>query len=60
MSRLIADRDGSMPARYAYNNDKTTVYIYSYTKATGSYGTGNCRTSCGEHSSGSSSSMENW
>ena len=60
MSRLLADRDGSMPARYAYNNDKTTVYITSFTKATGSYGEGNCRTSCGQHSSGSSTSMENW
>jgi hypothetical protein len=60
LSRLIADRDGVMPARYAYNNDKTQVYIYSFTKSTGSYSESACRTSCGHHSSGSSTSMENW
>jgi hypothetical protein len=60
MSRLIADRDGSMPARYAYNNNKNTVYITSFTKTSGSYSESSCRTSCGEHSSGSSTSMENW
>ena len=63
MSRLIADQDGSMPARYALNSSKSTtiVKVTSFTKSsTTSYGTGNCRTSCGEHSSGTSTSMENW
>ncbi len=63
MSRLMADQDGTMPARYALNSSKTTttVKITSYTKSTGgNYSTSNCRTSCGEHSTGSSTTMENW
>jgi hypothetical protein len=60
MSRLIADRDGTMPARYAYANTLTNVSVYSFTKASGNYSDGNCRVSCGHHSSGSSTSMENW
>ena len=67
MSRLVADRDGIMPARYAWNNTLTNVLIYSYTKATDpanypSDGTANCRTSCSRHDAGGSSSgtMENW
>ena len=62
MSRLMADRDGVMPARYAYNNDKTTIYMVSFTKDSATtYNTeSQCRTSCGDHSSSSSSSMENW
>lgn len=61
MSRLIADRDGAMPARYAYNNTLTNVKITSFSKNTATgYGTGNCRTSCGGHSTGSSASMNNW
>jgi hypothetical protein len=61
MSRLIADRDGTMPARYAYNNSTTSVGMASFTKnAASSYSKGSCRTSCGEHSSGSSTTMENW
>lgn len=59
MSRLIADRDGTMPPRYAYQNAVTNVYVTSFTKAS-SYDKNNCRTSCGEHSSGSSATMENW
>ena len=57
---LIADRDGSMPARYAYNNGKTTLRITSYTKTSGSYSSGNCRASCSDHTTASSTSMENW
>ena len=62
MSRLMADEDGVMPARYALNSSKstTTVKVTSYTKTSGTYSTGNCRTTCGEHSSGSSATMENW
>jgi len=60
MSRLIADRDGAMPARYAYNNNVTTVGMQQFTKAaTGSYTeNNNCRTSCGHHSGGTGT--ENW
>jgi hypothetical protein len=63
MSRLMADQDGTMPARYALNSSKTTttVKITSYTKSTGgNYSESACRTSCGEHSTGTSTSMENW
>ncbi len=63
MSRLFGDRDGAMPARYAYNNATNTMHIYSFTKnAVGSYSQGNCRTDCGggNHSTGSSATMENW
>jgi len=63
MSRLIADEDGAMPARYALNSTKstTTVHITSFTKSSSaSYGESACRTDCGHHSSGSSTSMENW
>ena len=59
MSRLIADRDGAMPARYAWSNNVSNVYVYSFTKS-GNYSKEDCRTSCGEHSSGSSATMENW
>jgi hypothetical protein len=61
MSRLIADRDGAMPARYAYSNNTNNVYVYSFTKDTrNGYTRPDCRTSCGRHSSGSSGTMENW
>ena len=60
MSRLIADRDGTMPARYAFNNTITNVGMMQYTKAaTNSYTeNSNCRTSCGHHGSGTGN--ENW
>jgi hypothetical protein len=32
MSRLIGDGNGSMPARYAYDNDKSTIKVASYRK----------------------------
>jgi hypothetical protein len=60
MSRLIADRDGNMPARYAWNNATTNVWVQSFSKAASSYSSSGCRTSCGHHSSGSSTTMENW
>lgn len=60
MSRLIADRDGTMPARYAFSNSGTNVNIYSFTKTNSSYQDSSCRVSCGHHSSGSSGTMENW
>lgn len=63
LSRLIADEDGTMPARYALNSSisTTTVKMTSFTKSTSaSYGESACRTDCGHHSSGSSTSMENW
>ena len=60
MSRLIADRDGTMPTRYAYNNTLTTVGMQQFTKAAvGSYSENNsCRTSCGHHATGTGT--ENW
>jgi predicted CXXCH cytochrome family protein len=60
MSRLIADRDGTMPARYAYNNNLSNVGMQLFTKAaSGSYTeNSNCRTSCGHHGSGTGN--ENW
>ncbi len=61
MSRLMGDRDAAsaMPARYAYNNDKTTMYIQSFTKTSRTgYGDGNCQASCTtRHNSAAS---ENW
>ena len=63
MSRLMADEDGVMPARYALNSSKTTttVHITSFTKSSStSYGESACRTDCRHHSSGSSTTMENW
>ncbi len=63
MSRLIGDKDGTMPARYAFNNDFTNTYVFSFTKASsvGNYGKGNCRNTCTSgHSSGSTNTMENW
>ena len=59
MSRLIADRDGVMPARYAFNNDKNNVQILEFTKTdAGSYnGDNQCNTSCGQHTA---SPGENW
>lgn len=63
MSRLIGDKDGAMPARYAFNNDFTNIYVYSFTKASSatSYGKGNCRNTCtGGHTASSTNSMENW
>jgi hypothetical protein len=64
MSRLMADQDGSMPARYALNSSKTTstVKITSFNKSTGgNYSeNGACQVNCGHHSSGSNANMENW
>lgn len=61
MSRLIGDRDAAsaMPSRYAYSNDKTTMYIQSFTKGTaGSYSKSNCQASCTtEHNT---AATENW
>lgn len=44
MSRLIGDADTNMPARYAYNNDKSYLFISSFTKASTSteYSQANC------------------
>jgi hypothetical protein len=62
MSRLIGDRSGVMPARYAYNNAKTNLLIWSYTKptSTGGYSSSNCRASCSSHTASDSATMENW
>ncbi|HEY3446472.1 MAG TPA: CxxxxCH/CxxCH domain-containing protein [Myxococcales bacterium] len=60
MSRLIGDRDSAaMPSRYAYNNDKNTLYVRSFTKATrGNYSKSNCQASCTtEHGT---AATENW
>ena len=60
MSRLIGDRDNSMPARYAYNNTNTTMQIQSFTKrANNAYtSAGSCQAACdGKHSAAAG---ENW
>lgn len=69
MSRLIGDGDGDMPARFSYNNDKRTSYVASFKKSSSpdgytknsctltSYGISACG---GQHTQGSSQSMENW
>ncbi len=60
MSRLIADQNGTMPARYAYNSNKNNVQITSINKrASGSYGEGDCGARCdtGKHPL---STGENW
>ncbi len=49
MSRLIADRDGVMPTRYAYSNDKTTIQILQFKKASSYNGDNQCNTACGFH-----------
>ena len=56
MSRLIGDRDGTMPARYAYNNTLTTMQMRAFTKSTGgNYAQSQCSAAC-QHSGGT----ENW
>lgn len=71
MSRLIADGDGAMPARFSYNNDKRTSYVASFTKSAdpNQYSKASCTltsygrtaTACGtQHALGSSGTMENW
>ncbi len=50
MSRLIADRDGVMPVRYAYSNDKNNVQILQFKKISGTQsGDSQCNTACGDH-----------
>jgi predicted CXXCH cytochrome family protein len=49
MSRLMADRDGSMPSRYAYNNDLNTVELTQFIKASSYDGDNQCNDSCGQH-----------
>ena len=48
LARLIGDRDSAtMPARYAYNGDKTTLQVTGFTKAaTSSYQKSNCGAQC--------------
>jgi hypothetical protein len=72
MSRLLGDGDGAMPARYAYDNNKSTMYIASFTKrldpntyvkgdcTVTTSGNPSCGTSVGGHASGSNAGMENW
>jgi hypothetical protein len=69
MSRLIGDGDGSMPARFSYNNDKRTSYIASFRKSAdpNQYSKASCtlteygRIACGTtHALGSDPAMENW
>lgn len=60
ISRLIADNNSTMPARYAYNNNLSNVGMSQFRKAaTGSYTENNsCRTTCGHHSGGTGN--EDW
>ncbi len=70
MSKLLGDGDGSMPARYAYNNDKRTMYISSFTKSAdpSAYSKSNCQltsyartsTACKTNHSTGNSLTENW
>lgn len=63
MSRLLADADGNMPARYALTNTiaNSTVKLVSFVKTNGTrYSSGACRANCGNHSSSTSYLMENW
>ncbi len=63
MSRLIADADGTMPPRYAYNNLVSNVYFTNFTKAAqGLYSENNsCRTTNGcDHHIGGPTTGENW
>ncbi|MDY0341110.1 MAG: cytochrome c3 family protein [Coriobacteriia bacterium] len=46
MSRLVGDRE-SMPARYAYQGDVSTMLLSSFTKATGTYVAKNCSVAAG-------------
>ncbi len=54
LARLIGDGDSAtFPARYAYQNKKTNMWVTGFTKkAPGSYGTGDCGATCasGRHS----------
>jgi predicted CXXCH cytochrome family protein len=63
ISRLIADADGTMPARYAYQNLVSNVYFTNFIKAAaGSYTeNSSCRTtsSC-DHHTGGPTTGENW
>ena len=63
MSRLQGDADGSMPSRYAWNNDKSTLLIVTFSKNTPSgYQREDCRTTsaCSRHSGEAPPDNENW
>ncbi|MDP1832602.1 MAG: cytochrome c3 family protein [Geothrix sp.] len=59
VARLMATNTAGMPARYAYQNNKTNVWIRSFTKAAASsYTKGNCgsaQSGCTTHSLASTS-----
>jgi nitrate/TMAO reductase-like tetraheme cytochrome c subunit len=58
MSRLIGDRDGTMPARYAYQGNLNNMQIRAYTKQSAfNYSKNNCTATC--HGGGGAGS-ENW
>ncbi len=47
LGRLLGDRNGSMPSRYAYGNDKTNMQITGFTKRTSQgYGESDCGAQC--------------
>jgi predicted CXXCH cytochrome family protein len=60
VSRLMADNNSTMPARYAYNNNISNVGMQQFRKAASNGYTenNNCRTSCGHHGSGTGN--EDW
>ncbi|MHB9002811.1 MAG: hypothetical protein ACYC6C_01935 [Coriobacteriia bacterium] len=69
MSRLLGDGDGAMPARYAYDNNKATMWVSSFLKRTDptTYVKSDCRVTTGSsctggsgHTAGSDTSKENW
>jgi hypothetical protein len=43
---LVGDRDGNMPSRYAYNNNKNNLLISGYSGGEGD-STGNCNADAG-------------
>jgi hypothetical protein len=63
MSRLIGDTDGTMPARYAYQSNKSNIVIRSFNKQTdGTYRRQDCYVTvsgCTQHNTASYGG-ENW
>jgi len=65
MSRLIGDNDSTMPARYAYDNNLSGMWVTSFLKADGaasySPGDNHCTTICHHGASGGGNpAWENW
>ncbi len=48
LGRLIGDGDGAMPARYAYQNNRSNMWITGFTKGSqpNNYAQQNCGATC--------------